>query len=50
MSVVWGVNDHPYSGWLEFSAIGPEKAKARQCFKRCGWNRGSVQSCAPHSV
>jgi len=26
-------------GWLGFSTIDPPKAKARQRFKLCGWNR-----------
>jgi len=34
-----GTNSHPPSEWLEFSAIDPGMAKARQLFKLCGWNR-----------
>jgi len=34
-----GANSHPPIAWLEFSAIDPGMAKARQRFKLCGWNR-----------
>jgi hypothetical protein len=38
-SLAMGVNDHPPGERLEFSTIDPPKAKARQRFKLCGWNR-----------
>ena len=39
MPQAMGTNSHPPIEWLEFSAIDPGMAKARQLFKLYGWNR-----------